>query len=147
MAGEQLIGTRYSITREIGLRAWENGIEAMLAPSATHPAESNLAVFLDNQRPLGQRATPSSRQGFSSGGSRNDGNVGPFRGGHDCLTSSAVDCEQDFVYCEWEHYAKRTNSLRVNSFGSPFADELFDPNIDRLESPCCCCFIQGSAAE
>jgi hypothetical protein len=47
-----LIGTRYSITREIGLRAWENGIEALLAPSAAHPAERNLTVFLDNQRPL-----------------------------------------------------------------------------------------------
>jgi RES domain-containing protein len=48
---EQLIGTRYAITQEIGLRAWENGIEALLAPSAAYPAEHNLAVFLDNQRP------------------------------------------------------------------------------------------------
>jgi hypothetical protein len=48
----QLIGTRYAITQEIGLRAWESGIEALLAPSAAHPAERHLAVFLDNQRPL-----------------------------------------------------------------------------------------------
>jgi RES domain-containing protein len=48
----QLAGTRYTITQEIGLRAWESGIEALLAPSAAHPAERNLAVFLDNQRPL-----------------------------------------------------------------------------------------------
>jgi RES domain-containing protein len=48
----QLIGTRYAITQEIGLRAWENGIEGLLAPSAARPAERNLAVFLDNQRPL-----------------------------------------------------------------------------------------------
>ena len=46
----QLIGTRYAITQEIGLRAWESGIEALLAPSAAYPAERNLAVFLDNQR-------------------------------------------------------------------------------------------------
>jgi hypothetical protein len=48
----QLIGTRYAITQEIGLRAWDSGIEALLAPSAAHPAERHLAVFLDNQRPL-----------------------------------------------------------------------------------------------
>jgi RES domain-containing protein len=49
---EQLIETQLSITQEIGLRAWENGIEALLAPSAANPAERNLAVFLDNQHPL-----------------------------------------------------------------------------------------------
>jgi RES domain-containing protein len=59
IAWEQLIGTRYSITQEIGLRAWENGIEALLAPSAAHPAERNLAVFLDNQRPLWEVALTS----------------------------------------------------------------------------------------
>jgi RES domain-containing protein len=48
----QLIGARSAITQEIGLRAWENGIEALLAPSAAHPAERNLAVFMDNQRLL-----------------------------------------------------------------------------------------------
>jgi RES domain-containing protein len=48
---EQLIETRFLITQEIGLRAWENGIEALLAPSAANPAERNLVVFLDNQRP------------------------------------------------------------------------------------------------
>jgi RES domain-containing protein len=49
---EQLIETRFPITQEIGLRAWENGIEALLVPSAANPEESNLAVFLDNQHPL-----------------------------------------------------------------------------------------------
>ena len=48
---EHLIETRFSITQEIGLRAWENGVEALLAPSAANPAEGNLAVFLDNQQP------------------------------------------------------------------------------------------------
>jgi RES domain-containing protein len=51
IAWEQLIGTRYTITQEIGLRAWESGIEGLLAPSAAIPTEHNLAVFLDNQRP------------------------------------------------------------------------------------------------
>ena len=45
----QLIGTRYTVTQEIGLRALESGFEALLAPSAAYPAEGNLAVFLDNQ--------------------------------------------------------------------------------------------------
>ena len=49
---EQLIDARYAVTQEIGLRAWESGIEALLAPSAALAAEHNLAVFLDNQRPL-----------------------------------------------------------------------------------------------
>lgn len=52
IAWEQLIGAHYTITQEIGLRAWESGVEALLAPSAAYPAERNLAVFLDNQRPL-----------------------------------------------------------------------------------------------
>jgi RES domain-containing protein len=49
---EELIETQFSVTQEIGLRAWENGVEALLAPSAANPAESNMAVFLDNQHPL-----------------------------------------------------------------------------------------------
>jgi RES domain-containing protein len=49
---EHLLETRFTVTQEIGLRAWETGIEALLAPSAAHPTEQNLAVFLDNQRPL-----------------------------------------------------------------------------------------------
>jgi RES domain-containing protein len=48
---EQLIDSVFPITQEIGLRAWENGIEALLAPSAANPEEHNLAVFLDNQHP------------------------------------------------------------------------------------------------
>jgi RES domain-containing protein len=48
---KQLIETPFMITQEIGLRAWESGIEALLAPSAANPAELNLAVFLDNQHP------------------------------------------------------------------------------------------------
>lgn len=51
VAWEQLIETRYSITQEIGLRAWESGVEALLVPSAANPAEHNLALFLDNQHP------------------------------------------------------------------------------------------------
>ena len=51
IAWEQLIATRFPITQEIGLRAWESGIEAVFAPSAADPAERNLAVFLDNQHP------------------------------------------------------------------------------------------------
>jgi len=37
--------------QEIGLRAWESGIEALLVPSAAAPRCKNLAVFLDNQFP------------------------------------------------------------------------------------------------
>lgn len=48
---EQLIGSRYAITQEFGLRAWENRIEALLVPSAVRSSEHNLAVFLDNQFP------------------------------------------------------------------------------------------------
>ena len=51
IAREELIDPRYSLTQEIGLHAWESGIEALLAPSAAAPAEHNLAVFLDNQHP------------------------------------------------------------------------------------------------
>lgn len=45
----QLIEARHLTTQEIGLRAWESGIEALLVPSAAMPTEPNLAVFLDNQ--------------------------------------------------------------------------------------------------
>ena len=37
---------------EVGLRAWESGIEALLIPTAANPSQHNLAVFLDNHRPL-----------------------------------------------------------------------------------------------
>jgi hypothetical protein len=37
------------LAQEIGLRAWENGIEALLAPSAAHPAERNLAKALPDE--------------------------------------------------------------------------------------------------
>jgi len=49
---EQLVESRHMVTQEIGLRAWEAGVEALLVPSAADPAERNLAVFLDNQQPL-----------------------------------------------------------------------------------------------
>jgi hypothetical protein len=52
VAWEQLIEAQFTVTQEIGLRAWEAGIEALLAPSVANPAESNLAVLLDNQSPL-----------------------------------------------------------------------------------------------
>ncbi|MBV8906129.1 MAG: RES family NAD+ phosphorylase [Acidobacteriia bacterium] len=48
---KQLIQARFYATQEIGLRAWECGMEALLVPSAADPAERNLAVFLDNQHP------------------------------------------------------------------------------------------------
>ena len=48
----ELTSSRHTVTQEIGLRAWENGIEALLAPSAADPSERNLAVFLDNQQPV-----------------------------------------------------------------------------------------------
>ena len=51
VAREQLIEIGFPITHEIGLQAWESGIEALLAPSAANPAERNLVVFLDNQHP------------------------------------------------------------------------------------------------
>lgn len=51
IAWKHLIQTPFFATQEIGLRAWENGLEALLAPSAADPAECNLAVLLDNQRP------------------------------------------------------------------------------------------------
>ena len=51
IAWKQLTQTRFYATQEIGLRAWEGGIEALLVPSAADPAECNLAVFLDNQHP------------------------------------------------------------------------------------------------
>jgi RES domain-containing protein len=52
IAWKHLIEAGYHATQEIGLRAWENGIEALLAPSAASPVDRNLAVFLDNQHPL-----------------------------------------------------------------------------------------------
>jgi RES domain-containing protein len=48
---KQLVDSRHIIPQEIGLRAWESGIEALLTPSAADPAETNLTVFLDNQHP------------------------------------------------------------------------------------------------
>jgi RES domain-containing protein len=50
IAWEQLIDANYAVTQEIGLRAWESGIEALLTPSAAEPGARNLAIFLDNQR-------------------------------------------------------------------------------------------------
>jgi RES domain-containing protein len=49
VTAEELAGPAYVVTQEIGLRAWEYGIEALIVPSAADPSESNLAVFLDNQ--------------------------------------------------------------------------------------------------
>lgn len=46
-----LTGPAYLLTQEIGLRAWESGVQALIAPSAARPVESNLVVFLDNQLP------------------------------------------------------------------------------------------------
>jgi RES domain-containing protein len=46
-----LTQARSALTQEIGLRAWEGGLEGVIVPSAADPAEPNLALFLDNQRP------------------------------------------------------------------------------------------------
>jgi hypothetical protein len=46
-----LTQARSALTQEIGLRAWESGLEGLIAPSAADPAQRNLAVLLDNQRP------------------------------------------------------------------------------------------------
>ncbi len=48
---DELIEPRHTITQEIALRAWENGIEGLLTPSAADPAEKNIVLFLDNQHP------------------------------------------------------------------------------------------------
>jgi RES domain-containing protein len=52
MLWDQLIEPRHTISQEVGLRAWENGIEGLLAPSAANPSEQNVVVFLDNQHPV-----------------------------------------------------------------------------------------------
>jgi len=51
VTAEELAGPLYVMTQEIGRRAWESGIEALIVPSAADPSENNLAVFLDNQDP------------------------------------------------------------------------------------------------
>jgi RES domain-containing protein len=51
VTAEELAGPSYVMPQEIGRRAWESGIEALIVPSAADPSESNLAVFLDNQDP------------------------------------------------------------------------------------------------
>jgi RES domain-containing protein len=48
---DRLIEAGFRATQELGVRAWETGIEALLVPSAAHPEERNLVVFLDNQHP------------------------------------------------------------------------------------------------
>lgn len=52
LAWERLIEPRFLLTQELGRMAWESGWEALLAPSAADPQQHNLAVFMDNQRPL-----------------------------------------------------------------------------------------------
>lgn len=46
---EELISPTYAIPQEVGLRAWEAGIEALLVPSAAVSTDGNLVVFPDNQ--------------------------------------------------------------------------------------------------
>jgi len=46
-----LTGTSYAICQELGLRAWESGIEGLLVPSAAVRRGRNLVLFLDNQQP------------------------------------------------------------------------------------------------
>jgi RES domain-containing protein len=52
IAWEDLVQPQHTITQEIGLRAWESGIEALLVPSAAVAEQSNLVLFLDNQHPV-----------------------------------------------------------------------------------------------
>lgn len=51
ITAESLISNSYVATVELGLRAWEAGIEALLVPSAALPGAVNLVAFLDNQKP------------------------------------------------------------------------------------------------
>ena len=51
LASSRLIGDDYAACQELGWRAWEAGIEALLAPSAAVPKAKNLVLFLDYQRP------------------------------------------------------------------------------------------------
>jgi len=46
-----LVGEDYAACQELGLRAWETGIEGLLAPSVASRGGRNLVVFLDNQHP------------------------------------------------------------------------------------------------
>ena len=48
---DQMVGSRYWIPQEFGLRAWESGVEGLLAPSAAVTGAVNLVVLLDNQHP------------------------------------------------------------------------------------------------
>jgi RES domain-containing protein len=45
-----LTGDSYTVSQELGLRAWESGIEGLMVPSAAVPGAKNLVIFLDNQR-------------------------------------------------------------------------------------------------
>lgn len=51
-----LVAPTYSVTRDLGARAWEAGFEALLAPSAADPTATNLVLLLDNQLPGWQAA-------------------------------------------------------------------------------------------
>ena len=51
MRREELIDDQHHVTQEAGLRAWESGVEGLVAPSAAHSTERNMVLFLDNQEP------------------------------------------------------------------------------------------------
>jgi RES domain-containing protein len=47
--GEELTSESYLMSQELGRRAWEDGVEALLVPSAAVAGAANLVLFLDNQ--------------------------------------------------------------------------------------------------
>ncbi len=48
---EELTSASYLAAQAVSLRAWQSGVEGLLAPSVAAPGGRNLAVFLDNQTP------------------------------------------------------------------------------------------------
>jgi RES domain-containing protein len=52
IARKDLTAPSYLATQAIGLRAWECGIEGIIAPSTVNSHERNMVVLLDNQHPL-----------------------------------------------------------------------------------------------
>ena len=47
----QLTVEDYAVCQQLGLRAWEASLEALITPSAVDPRQQNIVIFLDNQHP------------------------------------------------------------------------------------------------